>query len=320
MKSVRVGVVGVGYLGAFHVQKYAALSGVTLVGIADINPARAHEIGKQFDVPAYTDYRELFGNVDAVSVVVPTNAHHRVALDFLSRGVDVLVEKPITTTLAEADELITTARREGRILQVGHLERFNPALRSLEGIVTTPLFIESHRLAPFKDRGTDVDVILDIMIHDIDIILMLVSSPVAALHAVGVPVVSPEKNDIANVRLEFASGCVANVTASRISVKEMRKLRIFQQDAYISIDFAAQQVDVYRRFDGAENYDTPQIMYEAVTIAQGDALEQEIASFVTAVRNRSTPEVPGEAGRAALQVALEIVEQIETKKAALQLR
>lgn len=319
MKTIRVGVVGVGYLGAFHVQKYAGMSGVRLVGVADINAERAREIGRRYGVTAFTDYRDLFGKVDAVSIVVPTSLHHDVARDFLAHGIDVLVEKPMTTTVAEADDLITTARCGNRILQVGHLERFNPALRALDGIVSRPLFIESHRLAPFKDRGTDVDVILDIMIHDIDLILMLVNAPVRAIHAVGVPVVSPEKNDIANVRIEFETGCVANVTASRISVKEMRKLRIFQQDAYLSIDFAAQQVDVYRRIDSFEGYDTPQIMYEPLDISRGDALEQELVSFVEAVRTRSQPAVSGEEGRAALQVALEIVSQIETKKAALRL-
>jgi len=319
MKAVRIGVVGVGYLGSFHVQKYAAMPGVQLAAVADINAGRVREIGQHYGVPALTDYRDLFGKVDAVSIVVPTRLHHSIAREFLVRGIDVLVEKPMTTSLSEADELIDAARRGGRILQVGHLERFNPALRALDGVVRKPLFIESHRLAPFKDRGTDVDVILDIMIHDIDLILMLVGAPVRAIHAVGVPVVSPEKNDIANVRLEFETGCVANVTASRISVKEMRKLRIFQQDAYLSIDFAAQQVDVYRRIDSLEGYDTPQIMYELLDISRGDALEQELTSFVEAVRARSQPAVSGEDGRAALQVALEIVAQIETKKAALRL-
>ena len=319
MKAIRVGVVGVGYLGSFHVQKYAAMPGVHLVAVADIDVERLREIGHRYGVPGFTDHRDLFGQVDAVSIVVPTSLHHSIARDFLMHGIDVLVEKPITTTVEEADDLITAAQCGGRILQVGHLERFNPALRALDGIVSRPLFIESHRLAPFKERSTDVDVILDIMIHDIDLILMLVNAPVRTIHAVGVPVVSPGKNDIANVRLEFETGCVANVTASRISVKEMRKLRIFQHNAYLSIDFAAQQVDVYRRIDSVEGYDTPQIMYEPLDISRGDALEHELASFVQAVRTRSKPAVSGEEGRAALQVALEIVAQIETKKAALRI-
>lgn len=319
MKRVRVGVVGVGYLGKFHAEKYAALPEAILAGVVDIDGARAQEIAAACGAPAYTDYRELIGRVDAVSIVVPTNLHHRVARDFLARGVDVLVEKPMTTTLQEADDLIALARQGKRILQVGHLERFNAAMTALGGILKKPMFIESHRLAPFKDRGTDVDVILDIMIHDIDIILNVVGAPVTAIHAVGVPVVSTEKNDIANVRLEFATGCVANVTASRISVKEMRKLRIFQQDAYLSIDYASQQVDIYRRMDPGGDYDMPQIMYDQIDITQADSLQEEIKAFVHAVQTRSAPAVSGEAGRDALRVALEIVAQIEAKKAAINL-
>jgi predicted dehydrogenase len=221
----------------------------------------------------------------------------------------------MTVTLAEADELIALANARGRILQVGHLERFNAAVASLQGIITKPMFIETHRLAPFKDRGTDVDVILDIMIHDIDIILNFVGRPVTAIHAVGVPVVSPEKNDIANVRLEFESGCVANVTASRISLKEMRKTRIFQPDAYISIDFASQHAEVYRRIEGfEEDAGMPQIMYEEIDIKPVDALMSEITSFLGAVEKRCVPAVTGQAGRDALKVALEIVEQIEHRK------
>ena len=317
MKQVRVGVIGVGYLGKFHAEKYAGLAEADLVAIVDTDPEKAQEIAGKFNAEAFTDYKDIFGRVDAVSIVVPTSLHHEAAKKFLENGIDVLVEKPMTTTLQEANDLIAAAKAGGRILQVGHLERFNAAMLSLSGIIKKPMFIESHRLAPFKDRGTDVDVILDIMIHDIDIILNIVNAPVSSIHAVGVPVVSNEKNDIANVRLEFATGCVANVTASRISVKEMRKIRIFQQDAYFSIDYAAQQVDVYRRMDPGGDYDTPQIMYDQIDITQGDSLKEEIRSFLKSVQTRSLPEVPGEAGRNALKVALEIVEQIEAKKAAL---
>lgn len=317
MKPVRVGVIGVGYLGKFHAEKYAGLAEADLVAIVDTDPEKAQEIAGKFNAEAFTDYKDIFGRVDAVSIVVPTSLHHEAAKKFLENGIDVLVEKPMTTTLQEADDLIAAAKAGGRILQVGHLERFNAAMLSLSGIIKKPMFIESHRLAPFKDRGTDVDVILDIMIHDIDIILNIVNAPVSSIHAVGVPVVSNEKNDIANVRLEFTTGCVANVTASRISVKEMRKIRIFQQDAYFSIDYAAQQVDVYRRMDPGGDYDTPQIMYDQIDITQGDSLKEEIRSFLKSVQTRSLPEVPGEAGRNALKVALAIVEQIEAKKAAL---
>lgn len=315
MSRLRTAVIGVGYLGKFHAAKYADLAQSELVAVVDNNADTAAQIAAQYNTRAVTDYRELFGSVDAVSIVVPTEQHHCIAKECLANGLDVLVEKPMTVTLEEADDLIDCAQNNNRILQVGHLERFNAAIMSLENVLTTPMFIETHRLAPFKDRGTDVDVILDIMIHDIDIILNIVNAPVTAIHAVGVPVVSPEKNDIANVRLEFATGCVANVTASRISLKEMRKTRIFQPDAYISIDFATQQAEVFKRMDGAEMIDgMPQIMYEEITIDQNDALLCEISSFLDAVEKRCKPAVPGEAGRNALKVALEIVEQIEHRK------
>lgn len=319
MKPVKVAVVGVGYLGKFHAEKYAALKEADLIGIVDTNMSAAERISKQLNVPAFSDYRDLLGKVDAVSIVVPTNCHHAIAKNFLMNGVDVLVEKPMTTTLGEADELIEIAKTEQRVLQVGHLERFNAALTAIEGILGQPLFIESHRLAPFKDRSMDVDVILDIMIHDIDIILNVTRSPARAIHAVGVPILSKEKNDIANVRIEFASGCVANVSASRISAKEMRKIRIFQKDAYLSIDFAAQQVEIYRRRGVPDQGEIPQIVYEKIDIQQGDSLKKEIQSFLHAVKTRTEPVVSGEAGRNALRVALEIVAQVEAKKTALNL-
>jgi predicted dehydrogenase len=318
MKLVRTGVIGTGYLGKFHADKYSELIESELVGIVDTDYEAAQTISNRLNVPAFKSYEELFDRVDAVSIVVPTELHHKIAKDFLLNGIDVLVEKPMTTTLEEAEDLIETAKKNNCVLQVGHLERFNAAVLALNNVIKQPLFIESHRLAPFKDRGTDVDVILDIMIHDIDIILNIVGSPVKAIHAVGVPVVSSENNDIANVRLEFESGCVANVTASRISAKEMRKIRIFQHDAYLSIDYAAQQVEVYGKTDSDE-HDTPQITYDQIDIKQGDSLKEEIRSFLNAVKSRSIPEVPGEAGKNALKVALEIVEQIETKKTTLKI-
>jgi len=318
MKLIRTGVIGTGYLGKFHADKYSELIESELVGIVDTDYEAAQTISNRLNVPAFKSYEELFDRVDAVSIVVPTELHHKIAKDFLLNGIDVLVEKPMTTTLEEAEDLIETAKNNKCVLQVGHLERFNAAVLALNNVIKQPLFIESHRLAPFKDRGTDVDVILDIMIHDIDIILNIVGSPVKSIHAVGVPVVSSENNDIANVRLEFESGCVANVTASRISAKEMRKIRIFQHDAYLSIDYAAQQVEVYGKTDSDE-HDTPQITYDQIDIKQGDSLKEEIRSFLNAVKSRSIPEVPGEAGKNALKVALEIVEQIETKKTTLKI-
>jgi predicted dehydrogenase len=317
MKRIKVGVIGVGYLGRYHAEKYIELPEAELIGVVDINPEAVQEVSKRFCVPAFNNYKMLLDKVDAVSIVVPTDLHHQIAKEFLENGVDVLVEKPITTTIEEADELIDIAKSKECILQVGHLERFNAAVLALHGILKRPMFIESHRLAPFKDRGTEVDVILDIMIHDIDIILTIVDAPVTCIHAVGVPVITTEKNDIANVRLEFATGCVANVTASRISVKEMRKIRVFQQDAYLSIDYATQQVELYRKIDSNALNEAPQITYEQIDIQQGDSLQAEIKSFLHSVISRKHPAVPGEAGRNALKVALEIVEQIEVKKAAM---
>jgi len=320
MKRLKTAVIGVGYLGKFHAEKYATLEQSELVAVVDNDANAAAQIAAQNNTRAVTDYRELFGKVDAVSIVVPTDLHHRIARDCLENGMDVLVEKPITVTLEEADDLIALARKNNRILQVGHLERFNAAVLALEGILKNPLFIEAHRLAPFKARGTEVDVILDIMIHDIDIILNMVNAPVTAIHAVGVPVLSPEKNDIANVRLEFETGCIANITASRISMKEMRKTRIFQPDAYISINFATQQADVYKRMVDAEAVDEmPQIMYDEIDIEQGDALLAEISSFLDSAAKRCEPAVSGEAGRNALKVALEIIEQVEHRKKNVQL-
>ncbi len=315
MKRIKTAVIGVGYLGKFHAEKYAALEQSELVAVVDNDADIASQIATQNNTLAVADYRELFGKVDAVSIVVPTDQHHRIARDCLENGLDVLVEKPMTVTLEEADDLIALARKNNRILQVGHLERFNAAVLGLKDVVKNPMFIEAHRLAPFKARGTEVDVILDIMIHDIDIILNIVDSPVTAIHAVGVPIISPEKNDIANVRLEFETGCIANVTASRISMKEMRKTRIFQPDAYISINFATQQADIFRRMPDAEEIDgMPQIMYDEINIEQGDALLSEISSFLDSVNKRCEPAVPGEAGRNALKVALEIIEQVEHRK------
>lgn len=311
MTAVKAGVVGVGYLGKFHVEKYAQLPEAELVGIVDIDLDRARAIGDRFHVTAYRDFRDLLGKVEAVSIAVPTNLHYAIAKTFLQHGVDVLLEKPMTATLEEADDLIAIAQAQDCILQIGHLERYNAALIAIKNIIHKPLFIESHRIAPFKERGIDVDVILDLMIHDIDIILSLVNAPVTRIDAVGVPVLT-SSTDIANVRLRFANGCIANVTASRISAKEMRKLRLFQHDAYLSIDFASQAVDVFKKLPDAEIDGIPQITYESINLTQGDSLAEEIRAFLRAVRNRHLPDVSGEAGRDALKVALDIIEQIKT--------
>ena len=265
-RKTRVGVIGVGHVGQHHARIYRELPGVELAGIADIDPARLQEVKRVTEAPVFQDYRELFGHVEAVSLAVPTHLHAQIARECLDRGVDVLVEKPMAQTLEEAEELTDLAKRRGRILQVGHVERFNGAVRALHRIVKTPGFIECHRLSPFPQRGTDVDVILDLMIHDIDIILSLVKSPVSQVNAVGVPVLT-DRVDISNARLEFASGCVANVTASRVSIERLRKIRIFQPDTYISLDYASQEITLFRRLPpdlASQPPQPPQIVREEV--------------------------------------------------------
>jgi predicted dehydrogenase len=312
MKKVRVGVVGVGYLGKFHAEKYSHMNAVELVGVVDIDPLKAQKIAKQVNTSAFTHYDQLFGKVDAVSIAVPTPVHYTVGKAFLKRDVDVLIEKPMTTSIEEADELIRTAEAGGLILQVGHLERFNPATVALQDIVKRPLFIEAHRLSVFKDRNTDVSVVLDLMIHDIDLILNFVQAEVKSIHAAGAPVIC-EHVDIANVRLEFDSGGVANVTASRISAKNERKIRIFQKDAYISVDFANHDITVIGQSDDASNPLIPGMDIKQLSFSKADALEQELSAFITAVSSRQAPQVSGRAGRQALTFALEIMEQIEQR-------
>ena len=311
MKMVRVGVIGVGYLGKFHAEKYCRMNNVKLVGVVDIDRSRANEVGAAFGIRALTDYRDLFGQVDAVSIAVPTEAHYSVGAEFLNRDVDVLIEKPITTNLEQADELIQIAESKGRILQVGHLERFNPAVIALKDIVRQPMFIESHRLSIFKDRSTDISVVLDLMIHDIDIIMNVVTSEIKSIHAAGAPVVC-EHADIANARLQFESGCVANVTASRISLKNQRKIRLFQKDAYISVDFVNQNITIICQDEKKSNCPIPGMDVRQLSISEADVLEAELISFIEAVSTRKTPEVTGHAGRKALEVALNIMDQINS--------
>lgn len=314
MKKLKVGVVGVGYLGNFHAQKYAAMDTVDLVGIVDTDKGRAEEVANQIGTRAFENHRALFGLVDAVSVVVPTQDHYQISLDFLDRDVDVLIEKPITSTLDEADRLIERAESRGLIIQVGHLERFNPAVMALQGIVNGPRFIESHRLSIFKPRGLDVSVVLDLMIHDIDIILNFVKSGVKHIHAAGIPVITNEV-DIANARLEFKNGCVANVTASRVSIKNERKLRMFQRDAYISVDFANHDITVIQKEGNGSVQDVeliPGMEVKQLCFTKGDALDDEIKAFVDSVSRRMAPEVTGRVGRNALEIALSIMDQINT--------
>jgi len=304
---IPVGVVGVGYAGRFHAEKYAASKKAELVGVADINQERALQVGQKLGVLSHTDYRELFGRVRCVSIAVPTRLHYAVSRDFLAAGIDVLVEKPMAASLEEGSELVTLAREKALVLQVGHLERFNPAIRRLEGVIQEPRFVECHRLAPFVERGTDVDVVLDLMIHDIDVIASLVRSPVERVEAVGVPVLT-DKPDIANARITFANGCIANVTASRVSMKRERKIRFFQPDAYISIDYDQRRAQIYRKPGKGAGWQD--IRGESIEISDGDALADEIDSFLDSVRSRGTPLVSGEEGLRALEIATMISERL----------
>ena len=308
-EKIAVGVVGVGYLGKYHAEKYAASSKARLVAVVDVDEERARAVARRLATEALTDYRHLFGRVQCVSVAVPTHLHHRVARDFIEAGIDVLVEKPIAANLDQGRDLVDSAQSKGVIFQVGHLERFNPAIRRLEGVVREPKFVECHRLAPFVERGTDVDVVFDLMIHDIDVIASLVRSPVQRVEAVGVPVLT-DKPDIANARINFANGCIANVTSSRVSLKRERKIRFFQPDAYISIDYDQRRAQIFHKPPpGAGWLD---IRVETLEIKDGDALSDEIESFLDCVRSREVPLVSGAEGLRALEIASVISAQLHT--------
>jgi predicted dehydrogenase len=309
MTRLRCAVIGAGYLGRFHAQKYAALPDCELVGVADPSPEARERLRAELGVPGFADHRELLGRVDAVSIATPTSLHHAVARDFLAAGAHALVEKPVTATTEEARELIGLAAAKRLVLQVGHLERFNPVIVAVAGELSNPRFIESNRLAPFKPRGTDVSVVLDLMIHDIDLIENVVRSPIASIDAVGAPVFTDEI-DIANARIRFANGCVADVTASRISLKAERKLRVFQADAYLSIDLQQKLLSVVRKPTGFTEGGLPKVDLEERSFEQGDALADEIRSFVAAVRTGGRPVVSGEDGLRALETATRIADLV----------
>jgi predicted dehydrogenase len=309
-ERIKVGVIGVGYLGRHHARLYAELPGAELVGVADTNAERAGEIAAASGARAFADYRDLLPLVEAVSVVVPTSLHYAVTADCLAAGLDVLLEKPMTVTLDEADRLIALADSTQRLIQIGHVERFNGAVRAIGSRLSSPRFLESHRLGPFVGRGTDVHVVLDLMIHDLDIILSLVRSPIADIRAVGVPVLT-SNIDIANTRLEFADGCVANVTASRVSKEPMRKLRIFQSDAYFSLDYQKQEVVMARRVDGPAAAGVPGIDVQTLAIEKEEPLKAQLAAFLECITTRLAPLVSGREGREALRVALDVLKDIE---------
>ena len=310
MNKIKAAVIGVGYLGRFHAQKYAQIPGCELVAVVDGREEVRNAVAAEVRSRPVADYRELLGQVDAVSVVTPTPAHFEIADAFLSAGAHVLVEKPITETPAQARSLIARAAEKRRILQVGHLERFNAAILAAEPHLHSPRFMECHRLAPFKERGTDVNVVLDLMIHDIDLIQSLVGSPIVSIDAVGTSVFSAGL-DIANARLRYASGCVANTTASRVSMKMERKLRLFQDDAYISIDLQQKVLTIVRKPPQGSDAPRGQVVIEERSYDQGDALRHEIEAFLESIRTGQPPVVTGDDGLRALETATKITQMVQ---------
>ena len=325
MSALRIGVAGLGHLGSLHAKMLSSAEGATLEAVYDVNPDTAQRVAGEYGTRAATDLADLLDSVDALSIATPTSTHFDIAAEAIRRGKPVFLEKPITKTVQQARELNALAGEHGVIIQVGHIERFNPAIVALDGYNIAPLFVESHRLAQFNPRGTDVAVVLDLMIHDIDIILSLVRSEVVSIDASGLAVVS-DSADIANARIKFANGCVANITASRISQNRMRKMRLFQKNAYISIDFQQGLAEVFRLVDVDENDVTPtymlgmieqgknkrNIVYEQPPVPKDhNPLRHELQLFVNAVRNGTAPVVDGQAGQQALEVAEEIMRMIQ---------
>jgi len=320
LQKVRVGVIGVGHLGKYHLHRLLELPQAQVVGLFDKDKEKGKGVAKSLGLRAWPSLNGLLREAEAVVAAVPTVSHYQVVMKALSQGIDVLVEKPIARSLDEAEEMVRMAQREGRILQVGHIERFNPAFASLKGMGIKPRFIEAHRLSPFNPRGMDVAVVLDLMIHDLDLVLALVNSPPQSVEAMGVAVISQEE-DIANARIGFGNGCVANLTASRISARSMRKLRIFQKDSYLSLDFIQKSVEVYRllpsqRKENGErifDLDGKSLIRRIITDEGIDPLREELSSFLSAIASRNPPLVSGKEGLEALQLALEVVEAIRCR-------
>ncbi len=308
MNKIRVGVVGVGHIGKNHARLYSQLPFVELTAVYDIDHARAEEIAKQFGGRAAASLQDFAEQVDAASVATTTNAHFEVGRDLLGKGKHLLIEKPIAENPLHATELAELAARHNLVLQVGHVERFNPVLSALEARLTHPRFIEAHRLSSYPHRSTEIGVVLDLMIHDLEIILHLVRSPVETIDAVGVPVLS-RGEDIANARLRFQNGCVANITSSRISPESMRKIRVFQEDAYLSLDYQNQTGEIYRRKDG-------KIVRSDVEIEREEPLKQQLAEFIECARTGRAPKVSGFQATAALELAIEITKRIEASRTA----
>jgi predicted dehydrogenase len=302
MSELRAAVIGAGQLGRLHARKYAAIEGIRLAWIVDVDSARADAIAREVGAQPLTDYRELAGRVDLATVASPGSTHYEIASATLAAGIDVLLEKPMAATLAEARMLAELARRSGRVLQIGHLERFNPAIIRLRSIVSGPRFVECHRLAPFTERGTDVDVILDLMVHDLDVILSLVPSEVESIEALGVEVLT-DQIDVANARIRFKNGLIANINTSRVAPKRERKIRFFQPDAYISVDYEARTIQVYRKSPPPPGGKFPLISAEQIDMGEGDPLADEVRSFVESVRTRAEPAVTADDGVRVMEIS-----------------
>lgn len=315
MPELRAAVVGAGRLGAFHARKYAAIEGVRLTHVADIDPERARALAAELGAAATGGHRELAGKIDLASVTAPGVSHHAIASELMAAGIDVLVEKPMAATFDEARDLKEIARRTGRILQVGHLERFNPAVMRLRSIVAAPRFVECHRLAPFTERGVDVDVVLDLMVHDLDVIQCITgASGVTALEALGVAVLT-DQIDVANARIRFANGLIANLNASRVAPRRERKIRFFQPDAYISVDYEARRIQIYRKSPPAPGAAFPTISAEQIDLGEADPLRDEIAAFVASVRGRTPPPVTADDGLRVMELSERIRRAMESAAA-----
>lgn len=316
MKKIKCAVVGVGYLGRFHAEKYAGLENAELVAVCDVDREKAMEVAHHLGTKAIHNYHDLIGNVEAVSVVTPTQTHHKIAKTFLESGIHVLVEKPITHKVLEAEDLIASAEKKELILQVGHVERFNAVVNALEKYLDKPRFVESWRLAPFQPRGIDVDVVLDLMIHDIDLIQYIVGSPIKKIHANGACVLS-NQIDIANARIQFENHCVANVTASRVSLKKQRKMRVFQHEMYISLDLQNKQLSLHHKGRNKLFPGIPEIIHEEHVFEQGDPLRDEIVAFLDAITHKKKPPVTGVDGRMALATAIQITDIVNEQMEAI---
>jgi len=310
VEKIKIGIVGVGYFGQFHAEKYARNEETELVGIVDIDASRAREIAKRYRVQPFGHHTDLLNKVQAVSIAAPTPSHYSIAKDFFLKGIDVLLEKPISSTLKEAEELIGLAESRGLIFQIGHLERFNGALSGIEERVEHPRFIESYRLGPFSGRGAEIDVVLDLMIHDLDIILTLVKSSVNSLQAAGIPILTPYP-DIANARIEFENGCIASLTASRVSKERVRKTRIFQPEGILSIDYLSQRLSLSKKQGPLDRGRVPEMVTEEIPVKKIDLVDDEIRSFLQSVRNRKPARVSGLDGKRALELALQITQKID---------